>query len=373
MSDYSKNTRKWPSNRKTKIRWLLKRLISNLVIWNILVRLVISMNLLVNPNFIQEGAKFFQILSKNELLQTGIISFVIFCSWLLEDVFFFKFLTKKSLGGLFFFRILFLMIILFLTFMVIPIFRYKSTLTLNLQEYFQLIKDFVINRTSAYLFVTTILIATMINFFKSIQQKVGSEKFWPYVTGRFRKPKEENRIFAFIDLTSSTKYAELLGHKKYSLFLRECFKYLGFLEIKYRAMHYQFVGDEVVLSWSAKKRNYLYAVQFYYEYMSILNSKASYFSKEFGVVPQFTASVNCGNIMISEVGTIKSEIAFHGDVLNTAARIQKKCKSYNKQLLVTHDFANKFKKANPDKDVTWVGENILSGKKEMVKIYTIEL
>ena len=76
--------------------------------------------------------------------------------------------------------------------------------------------------------------------------------------------------------------------------------------------------------------------------------------------------------MIAEVGTFKSEIAFHGDVLNTAARIQKQCKSYNKRLLVTKVFAGKFREVSFGYKIEWLALDHLQGKQHPVDIYSID-
>ena len=362
----------WVINVHDQTLWLLKRLTFNILAWNILVRIFLSLTYLLNPELGISGAKIFQLFSQNKLLLTTLVSTIAVSSWLLEDVLFFSFLNKKSMGELFLLRIVFFSLMLLFIFLLISVFHYKSV-TSSEEEYLHLIRLFFFNRASIYLFLTGIFSSVIINFFKALRQKIGFEKFWPFILGRYRIPKEENRIFVFIDLISSTNCAEQLGHKKYSYFIQECFKYLGALEIKYNAMQYQFVGDEVVLSWPAKEKNYLKAVQFYFEYLYILKNKQSLFLKNFGIIPQFSASINSGNVMVSEVGTVKSEIAFHGDVLNTAAGIQKHCRNYNKPLLVTQDFAIEFKKANPEKKVLWIGEKNLSGKQYPVNIYSIEL
>ena len=75
------------------------------------------------------------------------------------------------------------------------------------------------------------------------------------MTGKFYKPREENRIFMFVDLKGSTTIAEKIGHKKYSLLLQDCFRDFSIVA-KYNAQIYQYVGDEVVVSWKAENKNY---------------------------------------------------------------------------------------------------------------------
>ncbi len=57
--------------------------------------------------------------------------------------------------------------------------------------------------------------------------------------------------------------------------------------------------------------------------------------KDISRVPEFKAALHGGNVVVSEVGKYKSEIAYHGDVLNTTARILSKCHELQSELLVS--------------------------------------
>ncbi len=135
------------------------------------------------------------------------------------------------------------------------------------------------------------------------------------------------------------------GHEKYSYFYSGLFaKKLTSPLLMTNGRVYQFVGDEVVVTWNASKlKNYKKAVDFFFLFKEELTGYYSYFNDKYGVIPVFSASLNVGKVMAAEVGEVKTEMAFHGDVLNTAARIQKQCKPYKKELLVTKPFANVIK------------------------------
>jgi adenylate cyclase len=360
-------------NLRLQQRWLTGKLVYNLISWNILLRIFLFLNYLVYPEIGTSGAKIFQLMYQNGWIVTGMASMIALITWIQEDIVLYKYLSKKSLGVLMALRIFFLAVILLIVFLIVSLYHYHARLFTNVTEYVLLIKWFFLNNAAFYLFCVGILTSLIINFLKAIHSKVGYEKFLRIISGYYRTPREEDRIFIFIDLISSTKYAELLGHRKYSAFLQACFNELGLLEIKYHAMQYQVIGDEIVLSWPASKsRNFRNAVNFYYEFTDQLNMKKDYFNKEFGTNPKFTASINSGKIMIAEVGTFKSEIAFHGDVLNTAARIQKQCKSYNRRLLVTKNFAEKFREVSFGYQIEWLALDRLLGKQNPVDIYAIE-
>ncbi|MBP7109765.1 MAG: hypothetical protein KBA90_14490 [Chitinophagaceae bacterium] len=51
----------------------------------------------------------------------------------------------------------------------------------------------------------------------------------------------------------------------------------------------------------------------------------SYYKERYGRVPEFKAALHGGTVVISEVGKYKSEIAYHGDVLNATASMLGKC------------------------------------------------
>ncbi len=57
-------------------------------------------------------------------------------------------------------------------------------------------------------------------FILNISDKLGQGVLLNYLLGKYHTPKEENRVFMFLDLISSTEYAEKLGHKKYSMMIK---------------------------------------------------------------------------------------------------------------------------------------------------------
>ncbi len=357
--------------QRAQIKWWLVNLTINLILWNFLLLVEYSLGYLIYPEFGVGGAKVFRVIHRNIGFIPLIASLFAITLWLLEDVAFHKFFMKQGIFKALILRFSSSILIFVTCIVLISILYYQGRFD-SFAEYLSLLKVFVNNRATLYLFILITVISIFVNFVKIIIQNTGLKLFLPVIMGYYRKPKEEARIFIFIDLISSTKYAEVLGHKKYSAFLQKCFQFLGVLEIKYHAVQYQIVGDEVVLTWSANEaRNYLFAVNFYYEFISILKNEANSFMHKFGIVPEFTASINSGKIMVTEVGSLKSEIAFHGDVLNTAARIQKQCKSLNRSLLVTKTFAQIFAPIAEDYKVEWLCNKILLGKKLETEIFAI--
>jgi adenylate cyclase len=206
----------------------------------------------------------------------------------------------------------------------------------------------------------------------TLWHQIGLTPSWKILIGYYQKPREEERIFMFLDLESSTSTAEKLGHEKYSYFIQDCFRNISKSMLATHGHVYQFVGDEVVVTWDAKKkRNYKNAIDFFFLYQKALKRRHNYFEKEYGLFPIFSASINSGNVMAAEVGQIKRELAFHGDVLNTAARIQKQCKRYKKQILVTRKFAKNLEKSTQLYQTAYIDNVKFIGKEQFVKIYEV--
>lgn len=224
-----------------------------------------------------------------------------------------------------------------------------------------------------HLLMLGLLMSMGINFLLIMQNKVGIGTFFPILFGKYHKPCEENRIFLFIDLKSSTRMAEKLGHVEYSQMIQSCYADLSELVIKYRGIIYQFVGDEAVITWKTKKKeNYANSLRLFFSFQDLLEEKSKFYQERFSVVPQFKGAVNAGKIMVAEVGgSIKSEIAYHGDVLNTAARMMELCKFYQKDLIISETVNQHILPDECELEIKLQGEIKLRGKKAKLNVFSV--
>lgn len=222
----------------------------------------------------------------------------------------------------------------------------------------------------------TILLYFIINslvfsFLKIANEKFGKGVFFNMLIGRYKKPKEENRIFMFLDLKSSTTIAEILGHFKYSELIQDCFLDLNQVVNKYSADVYQYVGDEAVLSWNFKtgvKDNN--CIQLYFDFKQKLEKRKSYYEEKYQFQPQFKAGLHGGKLIVVEVGSVKKEIAYHGDVINTTARIQDECNKYREWLLVSNELLSELN-LRQKFEAKEIGDLLLKGKKDTITISTL--
>ncbi|MCK5469952.1 MAG: adenylate/guanylate cyclase domain-containing protein [Cyclobacteriaceae bacterium] len=218
-----------------------------------------------------------------------------------------------------------------------------------------------------------IMSTLLINFIALVSKKFGPGQMFLIFLGRYKKPITENRIFMFLDLKNSTTIAEKLGHIIYSKLLQQCFLDMNKLIPKSEAEIYQYVGDEAVLTWKIKSfdLNFIKPIQLFFSFKKKLEKKAKYYKTKFGEVPEFKAGINAGVVTVAEIGDIKREIAYHGDVVNTASRLRSACNEFNKNLLASEYVIRNINQSH-DYDILEIGEVNLKGKKNSIKVFSIE-
>jgi adenylate cyclase len=216
----------------------------------------------------------------------------------------------------------------------------------------------------------TIVLCTIIVLL--VNDKYGPGVFRKFLLGKYFKPQREERVFMFLDLRSSTTIAEKIGEENYFNFLKEVFQYATPGILKFKGEIYQYVGDEIVISWDLKSGiQDANCIKCYFEIQTLLNKNKEYFQTNYGVVPVFKAGLHYGHVMAGEIGVVKREIAFSGDVLNTTARIQAKCNELGVDILASKFLIDKLNFGNNSFHPKEMGAMELRGKKELVTLFTV--
>jgi len=219
-------------------------------------------------------------------------------------------------------------------------------------------------------FIFVILLTTLI---LQVNRKFGYGVMFLMLTGKYHKPRIEQRIFMFLDMKDSTGNAERLGHYNYSRLIQSCIHDLADIIVRYKARVYQYVGDEVVLTWpTSRGLKDLNCINLYYAFVQRLRDRRDYYEKNFNIIPEFKAGMAEGTITVTEVGDIKREIAYHGEVLHIAARLEKMCNKLNKSLLITQSIESNFPEENGF-DKEFMGEFQLRGKEQKEKVFGVSM
>jgi len=224
---------------------------------------------------------------------------------------------------------------------------------------------------SIVIYIGVVFIITL--FFAEIREYLGMFVFINFLRGKYHKPRVEERIFMFMDMKSSTSIAEKLGHVKYYKMLNKYYSDMSDAILNNYGEIYQYVGDEVILTWPLNKGIADNAcINCFIQIKEKIQSKSEYYQNKFGVVPRFKAALHCGKVTSGEIGQLKKEIVFTGDVLNTTSRIQEKCNQYNAELLISGRLV-KLLEDQSALNTEEIGKISLRGKQREVKIIKITL
>ncbi|MEO0338501.1 MAG: adenylate/guanylate cyclase domain-containing protein [Bacteroidota bacterium] len=213
-------------------------------------------------------------------------------------------------------------------------------------------------------------LALLSSFFIQLSERFGSNEMWKMFTGKYFKPKEEKRIFMFLDLNHSTTIAEQLGNEKFYGFLNDFYHDIAAVITNHKGEVVEYVGDLVVISWSfpigtAESR----CLHCYQDFEKAIYQKRETYLSRYGTVPEFKAAVHCGAVIIGEMGKIKKTIKFSGDVLNTTARVEKVCGKIGAKMVITDNLMEIL--TDPPYPMEKVSDVSLKGKQATIDVYKV--
>jgi adenylate cyclase len=295
---------------------------------------------------------------------TGILEIGYFSNWFIKECFAKK-IVFKSL-------IYLVIVVIFLLAITLINTLYTDNGTTNgslLSPAWAFFTDYAV--IGVMLYMATVIVITQ--FYAEFSQSIGAETLSNFFLGKYHHPVEEERIFMFLDMKSSTTIAEKLGHVRYFEMLRAYFFDLSGAVIDYAGTIYQYAGDEMIISWKLKdgiKNNN--SIGCFFAMKRVLEKQSDKYINEFGLVPGFKAGLHFGMVTAGEIGSLKKEIIFTGDVLNASARIQGLCNHYDADLLVSEDLV-KILQLPAIYETRSVGQNMLKGRGKTMELFAIQL
>lgn len=220
-----------------------------------------------------------------------------------------------------------------------------------------------------YLYWTLLMGASMLMV--RLNDQYGNGGF-DYLTGRYRTPRQEMRIFMFLDMRSSTTIAEQLGHVKYFQLLNELFTDITDPIVVARGEIYQYVGDEISVSWPLRRGvRKQRCIRCFLNIRTKLAKRSKHYQDRYGLIPTFKAGFHYGQVTTGEVGVVKKERIFSGDVVNTAARIQNSCNEHGVDNLISKELLDVLH-LPAQYSVREIGAIALKGKREPMSLWTLD-
>ncbi|MEZ4686943.1 MAG: adenylate/guanylate cyclase domain-containing protein [Bacteroidia bacterium] len=206
-----------------------------------------------------------------------------------------------------------------------------------------------------------------------ISRLVGRGRLMFFLTGKYEHPSWEENILMFVDLKASTTIADSLNSARYSEFIKDYIDDLSEPIYTYQGRVHQYVGDEIIVYWpvaSSKKKNNR-PLHCFVGMLDIIEKNSKYYLEKYGELPRFKGGLHGGPMIVTEVGAIKKEIAFHGTVVNTTSRIQQKCNELNTNFLIS-EYILEHTELAPLYVPFLEGSFLLKGKTELMNLYSVE-
>ena len=199
---------------------------------------------------------------------------------------------------------------------------------------------------------------------------VGGRALVNVVLGRYRRPTREERVLLFLDLVGSTTLAEKMGELRVQDLLTRFFYDIDAAIVAYGGEVHAYVGDEVIVTWPVGATPERAYVDCFFAIQDRIAALAGQYESEFGLVPEFRAGIHAGTVVISECGDSRRQVAYFGDTVNVAARLQAHCKEAGRPLLVSGELLRLLPAGN-DLLVDALGPTRLRGRAAPIEIFAL--
>lgn len=242
---------------------------------------------------------------------------------------------------------------------------------LNGEPITEAFNDFIhLNFLINFLYILTVF--DFLIFFNQINKFLGHGRMFSLWSGKYHYPQKEFRFFMFLDIISSTEISANLGKVEYYKLINDFFHDITNPVLQSSATIYQYVGDEVVLTWNLSDgladNN---CIEIFFRIKEVIRKRSKYYLDNYGVIPLFKAGAHYGEVITAEVGDLKKEIIHNGEVINTASRIRSACSDYHKELMISQAVHNKLF-IHKSYKIENIGGVMLKGLTEPLNLYSVE-
>ncbi len=207
-----------------------------------------------------------------------------------------------------------------------------------------------------------------------VYEKYGPGTFLSLLLGHYHRANEVFRVVLFVDLNDSTTLAEQLGHIRFFEVVRDFFCDITDPVLNSKGVIYQYVGDEVIITWSPAKAfgKESHAMYCCFRMREALEKRATYYQQKYGLKLNFKAAMHSGLVVAGEMGVVKREIVYSGDILNTTARMMELCNVYKEPFIISQDIVGQLPQSVHDNFVfRALGNLTLRGKAKPVALFGV--
>ncbi len=201
----------------------------------------------------------------------------------------------------------------------------------------------------------------------SIDRLLGRGNLWRLMIGRYHRPREEARLFLFLDMEGSTAAAEKLGAPRFLQMLGSAVLDATPPILESRGEIHRYIGDEIVVTWPLARADA--AVKGAIATIAALDALAPAYEARFGVAPRFRGGLHGGTVAVGEIGDVRREIVYLGDAVNVAKRLETEAGARRARLLVSGDVVAGLRDAGLRARLADLGEIPIAGRAAPLRTY----
>ena len=212
--------------------------------------------------------------------------------------------------------------------------------------------------------------AVAINALLAVTRLLGPGMLGRVLAGRYYRPRQEERGFAFLDVRGATAIAERIGDEQFHRYLGELFPIVERAVLATGGEIQDYIGDAVLISWPINHRPRHGPFAFVALFGPALARRRAWFNEHFGSEPAVRIGAHAGTIVAGEIGESRRKIVLIGDTVNTAARIEQLARELDTDFLATGAALKSFPMPSVF-NAEALGPVSLRGKAEPVQTYRI--
>ncbi|WP_043748019.1 adenylate/guanylate cyclase domain-containing protein [Methylobacterium nodulans] len=221
-------------------------------------------------------------------------------------------------------------------------------------------------------FLYSLGVSAIIAFVFRVRDLIGPRVFTNLLLGRYHRPISEERIFLFLDVSGSTRFAEQHGDLAAQQYLGQIFSALAMPVHRSCGSIDDYIGDMALVSWTiAQGTRDAACLRCVFDFAATLAESAAIWQARFGQVPGFRAALHCGSVVTAEIGLERHKIAYFGDTVNTTSRLEALAKTLGVPVLVSADLLDRIGDLPDDLVADDLGRHAIRGRNEPLMVAAI--
>lgn len=233
------------------------------------------------------------------------------------------------------------------------------------------LEDLLLHKGTLIAAATT---AVLLNLILTAGRLIGFKTLLLILSGRYHRPRQEERLVAFVDVRGATTIAETLGDVSFQGFLIDLFRIIEVTALETGGEIHDYVGDQAMITWPVPLNTEARGIEplrWIADLGQALAELRPAFEARYGQAPDVRIGMHLGSVVMGEVGVFRTKLACLGDTVNTAARVEELAHEQQVRALVTAHVLERFPLPPGLLEATIGDCTLLRGKNTPIAIHRI--